>query len=114
MKITRRVFLIGAAATAGVAASPARATEWAQRQRVVMSVDVARFGNGVSTIVVRERDNILDHQSFGHLTIVELGEKAIHAINQHHPDVLTIEDTGIASGLVDYLRHHDYPVNELV
>ena len=78
----------------------------------IMSVDVARFGDDETVIGCRQgrRFRILD-RGRGWDT-VQTAEHTIAAIKAESPDATVIDGDGIGGGVVDHMKHRNYPVHE--
>jgi hypothetical protein len=79
---------------------------------LIMSVDVARFGQNASVIGFRrgkDAKTIPVTRVRGKSTI-ELGQLIATLYNQHQPDALFVDEGGIGGGVIDYVRHLGIPV----
>lgn len=74
------------------------------RGAIVIGVDVARFGEDMSVICVRQGDVILDILSFNGLDNVQLAKKVIEVANRVNPQRIFVDETGTGSGVIDYLK----------
>lgn len=81
---------------------------------VVIGVDVARFGDDKSVILVRQGLAILDIQKIHLNDVMTLASAVAYEVVKRKPDALFVDEVGIGAGVVDRLRqlgHDVYPVN---
>ncbi|MCB0257160.1 MAG: terminase [Anaerolineae bacterium] len=73
---------------------------------LVIGVDVARFGDDESVICFRRgRDaRSIPVQRFRQIDTMELAARVAQAIEQHSPDAVFVDQTGVGGGVVDRLR----------
>ena len=72
--------------------------------RVVVGVDVARFGNDRTVVLMRRGDRVESIKSFARIdTMASVGQVMV-AIREHRPDAVNIDEIGVGSGVVDRLR----------
>lgn len=74
---------------------------------LILSVDVARFGNNESVAGFRRGKDArtLPAQRRRGLTVVECGSWVAGLISLHNPDAVFIDEGGVGGGVVDFVRH---------
>lgn len=79
---------------------------------LIMSVDVARFGEDKSVIFYRRgRDaRSIPYKMYHKLDTLQLAQEVADCARQHSPDVIVIDDTGVGGGVFDNLKAWRYPV----
>ncbi len=77
---------------------------------VVLGVDVARFGVDRSVIMVRRGDVVVDVRVFHGFANTEVAGAVIAAVRDRSPRQITVDETGLGSGVVDILREQGQPV----
>jgi hypothetical protein len=70
----------------------------------IAGFDVARYGNDMSQIVMRQGDHVLTWREYGSMSLMDLAMQSIDWIVKHRPDVLVIDGNGVGGGLVDILE----------
>lgn len=82
---------------------------------LIMAIDVARFGNDSSVIGFRQgRDaRSIPFKKFKGLNLVKLAEICMREADQHKPDAIVIEATGVGAGVVDIMRDRGYKIIEV-
>ena len=81
--------------------------------RVKFGVDVARYGDDDSALVVRQGDAIL-HAEFWHgADTVETVNRVRTRASEYHPHRIYIDTIGLGAGVFDVLRSKHYPVEEV-
>jgi hypothetical protein len=81
---------------------------------MIMSVDVARYGDDQSVILFRQgRDaRSLPIMKFRELSTMQLANKCFDLYNTYKPDVVVVDGGGVGGGVVDRLREMRVPVRE--
>ncbi|WP_416899595.1 MAG: terminase [Minwuia sp.] len=81
---------------------------------LVMGVDVARFGDDQSVILLR-RGNLLagEIQRFRGLDLMQLAARTAERITELHPDAVFVDGAGIGGGVIDRLRHLGHRVHDV-
>ncbi|MBK8909089.1 MAG: terminase [Rhodospirillales bacterium] len=69
-----------------------------------IGVDVARYGNAQSVILVRQGRNIVKIQRFRGLDTQQLAAHVGEAIREHSPQTVFVDGVGVGGGVVDRLR----------
>jgi hypothetical protein len=85
------------------------------REPMVLGVDVARFGDDCSVLYPRrglDARSILP-MTFQGISIDRLVDKVLEFCMQHRVDVVFVDGGGVGGGLVDYLRKHNLPVEDI-
>jgi hypothetical protein len=79
---------------------------------IIMAVDVARFGDDQSVIRFRRgRDaRTIPAQKFRGIDTMQLAGRVAALIDQHKPDAVFIDETGVGGGVVDRLRQLGHTV----
>ena len=80
----------------------------------VMGVDVARFGDDSTVLVVRQGPKILDIQEFKGLDNVEVAGKVLEFNRIHQCESIFVDSIGVGSGVFDVCKHNRLPVVEVV
>ena len=80
---------------------------------VILGVDVARFGDDQSVILVRQGTAILDIKRFRGLDTMKLSARVAEAHREHHPSAVFVDGVGVGAGVVDRLRQMDYDVTDV-
>lgn len=82
---------------------------------LIMSIDVARFGNDSSVIGFRQGRDARSRPSkkFKGLSLVKLADVAMKEADIHRPDVIVVEGTGVGAGLIDIMRDRGYKITEV-
>ncbi len=70
---------------------------------VVFGVDVARFGDDASVILVRQGVAILGIRKYREVNTVQLSGYVVEAIKKYNPQTVFIDVVGIGAGVVDQL-----------
>lgn len=88
---------------------PAKAQHW---EPLIMSVDVARFGQNESVIGFRRGKDArtIPVQRLRGASTIELGQRIVYLIAQHNPDAVFVDEGGVGGGVVDYVRHLGHSV----
>ena len=72
---------------------------------LIMGVDVARFGDDRSVILLRRgRDARMGIEKYRGIDTMALAAKVAERIAEHHPDAVFIDESGVGGGVVDRLR----------
>ena len=80
----------------------------------LMSLDVARQGDDMSCVLMRQGRKILEMQDGDYIKryqIRNITQLCLHVsklINENYPDIVFVDGTGIGAGAVDYLRALGY------
>ena len=80
--------------------------------RVVMGVDVARFGSSSSVILVRRGDAVAYMKEFNGIDTMELAGRVVIAFRKWQPERVNVDVVGVGGGVVDELRYRSVPVQE--
>ena len=76
----------------------------------VLAVDVARFGEDRSVLLLANSDTVLDIQSHRGLDTMELTGRIVEAHRRWKPQRIVVDEIGIGAGVVDRLKELDLPV----
>lgn len=82
---------------------------------LIMSVDVARFGDDESVVGFRQGRDARSRKfmSFKGLSTTKLAEIAMKVADKERPDAIVIESTGPGAGVIDIMRDRGYRVIEV-
>lgn len=82
---------------------------------LLMGIDVARYGEDSSIFAFRKgRDaRTIPWQKFRKLSMTQLADRAVEAINQYNPDAVFVDGGGVGGGLVDILKDLGHRVIEV-
>jgi len=77
---------------------------------IIVSVDVARFGDDQSVIIIRQQRKIHAIYKYRKLDLTQLRDKTIGHFKEWKGDKIFTDDTGVGGGLTDMLRELKFPV----
>lgn len=80
---------------------------------IVISADVARFGDDKTVIVVRQGRKIHELLPFRELSTMETASEIGLKIKQYHPVATFVDAVGVGAGVVDRLRMLGYDIIEV-
>lgn len=80
---------------------------------VVMGVDVARFGDNDTVILVRQGDRVWTPTSYNGLDTQQVASVVAEKIKEHNPDAIFIDGVGVGGGVVDRLRALGFEVADV-
>lgn len=80
---------------------------------VVISCDVARFGDDKTVICVRQGRKIHELLPFRELSTMEVANEVAHKIKQWGPVITFVDGVGVGAGVVDRLRMLGYEIVEV-
>lgn len=80
----------------------------------VMGVDVARFGDDQSVILIRSGNTVDLIRRYRGLPIDQFAAHVAQAINEYQPDAVFIDGVGVGGGVVDILRGNQFRVDDVV
>ncbi len=80
---------------------------------VVMGVDVARFGDDQSVILVRQGAAILHGESLRSLDTMQTAARVAEAVNKWRPHAVMIDGVGVGAGVVDRVRQLGFRVTDV-
>lgn len=75
---------------------------------LVMGVDVARFGDDQSVILLRHGRKIISIKSYRSLDLMEFAARVVENIAEFKPHAVFVDGVGIGAGVVDRLRQLNY------
>jgi hypothetical protein len=98
-----------------VEAAMTRQVEIGPREAMILGVDVARFGDDSSVIYARRG---LDARSvlpmcYQGISTDRLVDKILEFCSQQRVEVIFVDGTGVGGGVVDMLRRHNMPVEDI-
>lgn len=77
----------------------------ANGEQIVAGLDVSRFGDDMSELIIRQGNNILGEYSNKGLDNINLAEWALNLCLNHGVEKLVVDATGTGSGVFDYLNN---------
>ncbi|MEM8973964.1 MAG: terminase [Pseudomonadota bacterium] len=80
----------------------------------VMGIDVARFGDDQSVILLREGNKISLIRRYRGLPIDQFSQHCAVAINEYKPDAIFVDGIGVGGGVVDILRAGQFKIDDVV
>ncbi len=80
---------------------------------LVMGVDMARFGDEQSVILLRQGNRLIDLQEFGGFNLLQFADCVGGLIEKWHPDAVLVNSIGIGAGLIDALRDRGFRITEV-
>lgn len=80
---------------------------------VILGVDVARFGDDQSVILVRQGRKVSQIFKYRNLNTVQLAGRVIEKISQFKPQCTFVDVIGIGAGVVDQLVELGYAIQEV-
>jgi len=72
---------------------------------LVMSLDVSRYGDDESVLMLGRGNKILEIQSWGHQDTVYTAGRTARAIRQYNPSVVRVDSVGVGGGVADMLKN---------
>ena len=72
--------------------------------RVVVGVDVARFGSDRTVVLMRRGDRVESIKAFSRIDTMAVTGQVMVAVREHRPDAVNVDVIGIGAGVVDRLR----------
>jgi len=72
---------------------------------VVFGVDVARFGDDRSVLVVREGQRLVDCLIWKGKDLMETAQRVANHANLYRPRMIFVDGIGVGGGVIDRLRH---------
>lgn len=79
----------------------------------IMGVDVARFGDDQSVILLRAGNNIEVVRKYRGLRVDQFANMVAGAINELKPDAVFIDGVGLGAGVVDILTGNKFKVDDI-
>ena len=87
-----------------ITAARERAPEGYERGARVMGVDVARFGDDQTVLLLRQGQAILHIKRFRNLDTMQTAARVIEAADEWEPQAIFVDGVGVGGGVVDRLR----------
>jgi len=82
--------------------------------RIVIGVDVARFGQDETVICIRQGRKVLDMRTYRGLNNIQVGARVVEAYRDYGASAaILIDGVGLGAGVVDYLQTAGYPAIEV-
>ena len=72
--------------------------------RVVVGVDVARFGSDRSVVLMRRGDRVESIKAFSRIDTMTTTGHVMVAVREHRPDAVNVDAIGVGAGVADRLR----------
>lgn len=88
--------------------------ETPQLKPILIGVDVARFGDDQSVILIRYGDELGEVRKFRNIDTVALAGFVAETINREHPAATFVDGTGLGAGVVDQLKATGYKIIDVV
>ena len=82
---------------------------WEGQGRVVIGVDVARFGSDRSVVLMRRGDRVEWIRAFSRIDTMATAGQVMVAVREHRPDLVNVDAIGVGAGLADRLREQGVP-----
>ena len=77
--------------------------------RVVIGVDVARFGSDRSVALMRRGERVVWIRAFSRIDTMATAGQVMVAVREHRPDLVNVDAIGVGAGLADRLREQGVP-----
>ena len=81
--------------------------------RVVIGVDVARFGSDRSVVLMRRGDAVVSIRTFSRIDTMAVAGQVMVAVREHRPDLVNVDVIGVGAGLADRLREQGVPARDV-
>lgn len=75
----------------------------------IAGLDVARFGNDRTALLVRQGGNVSYAETWGHCDLVETAGRAIDRYKSGLYDIVAVDTIGVGAGVADILRANEIP-----
>jgi hypothetical protein len=79
----------------------------------VLGIDVARFGDDQSVILLREGDVVRYIRKYRGLPLDQFAQHCAKTINEWTPDAVFVDGVGLGGGVVDILRGLNFTIDEV-
>jgi len=80
---------------------------------IVIGVDVARYGDDKTVIVIRQGRKILEMKRFRELNTMQVAAEVMFTIREYTPAATFVDGVGIGAGVVDRLRQLSFDIVEV-
>ena len=80
---------------------------------VVIAVDVARYGDDKTVIMVRQGRKLIGMYKYTELSTMETARETADKIREHRPAATFVDAVGVGAGVVDRLRQLGFEVIEV-
>ncbi len=81
-----------------------------QRSPKIAGLDVARFGNDRTALIVRQGGQIIHVETWGQVDIVQTASRVMDRYKAKLFDAVAVDTIGIGAGVADILKSNDVPV----
>ena len=75
---------------------------------IVIGVDVARFGDDQSVVIVRHGRKVIEIRSYRELDLMQMAARVVEAIDEYKPHTTFVDGAGLGAGVIDRLRQLSY------
>jgi len=75
---------------------------------IVIGVDVARFGDDQSVVIVRHGRKVVEIRSYRELDLMQMAARVVEAIDEYKPHTTFVDGAGLGAGVIDRLRQLSY------
>jgi hypothetical protein len=72
---------------------------------ITIGLDVARFGDDRTVLVVREGDRLIDGKAWRGQDLMQTANQTANMAQIHNPRMICVDGIGVGGGVVDRLRH---------
>lgn len=79
-------------------------------EETVIGLDVARFGDDLTVVYVRQGDRIVDRRSWRGNDLMETAGQVVQLARQWAPQTINVDSIGVGAGVVDRLAELGLPV----
>jgi hypothetical protein len=80
---------------------------------IVLSVDVARYGDDKTVVNIRQGRKLITQYKWRELNTMEVAERTATLIREYHPQATFVDGVGVGAGVVDRLRQLNYEIIEV-
>lgn len=95
------------------AVDQARKRKGAKTGPLVLGVDVARFGDDQTVLLLRNGDTVESIRRFRGLDLMQTAAHVADAIGMHKPRAVMVDGVGVGGGVVDRLRQMGFDVMDI-
>ena len=81
--------------------------------RVVVGVDVARFGSDRTVVLMRRGDRVESIKALSRIDTMATVGQVMVAVREHRPDAVNVDAIGIGAGVADRLREQGVPARAI-
>jgi len=77
---------------------------------ITIGVDVARFGQDETVVLVRQGRKVLEIKAYRGLNNIQAGARVAEIYREYGEGTIQVDEVGLGGGVVDYLNTAGYPV----